>query len=359
MKKKYVLFSLILLFTFISCTSMEKKYSYVAKSCYANGYRCEVVFGSKVGEAIISTNVGADWGAGGGLMSFGTDPMALPDTIRLIYYSLPENQFYRLKAPLPQERIKELLEKRYPREKGDDLSYQSFVVGMAPKGYVALWLLGDAGWVYIDSFQAEKIDMDYNRAFPTRGWNREKAFDRHSKNLFTFIRREMKSDSLSPQYWKDLTKTYNWKLRIADKQFQVYDYGASTINVERFIIETSDNWLFTQSLKGIPAELTLYLKHDLDPIRYKISLVFEQAVLSYNSNTSEEDQVLRHMNKNRRLMYIFEEFCVQAGNEEVELVIELNDAMTELCIKLKSQNHEMDITEECSYKIYPSDKYRL
>ena len=67
--KLYPLGLLFLTFLLISCTmekEKEKIYDYNALSCYANGYECDVVFGSKVGSAIISTNTNSNWGRGGG-----------------------------------------------------------------------------------------------------------------------------------------------------------------------------------------------------------------------------------------------------------------------------------------------------
>jgi hypothetical protein len=338
---------------------MEKKYNYHAESCYANGYRCDVVFGSKLGPAIISTGTSSDWGAGGSIMGFGDLLKPLPDTIRLAYYSLPENQFYALITPLPQERIKELLEKRYPDPRGGaDLYYATLTVGMAPCGYISLWIQGNAGWLLIDTFRAKKIEMDYNIVFPDRGWSREEAFAKKSLNLYSFIRTEMRDHTLSSRYWEDLTKTYRWKLRITDPGFEIYDYSAYTINVEHRPIESAGDWLTTQGEKAVPAEFILYLKHDKDPDKYMVELVFEPAVLGYDSGKSEEGQVLRHMNRNRQLMRLFEDFYALAGNEEVELVIDLNKEMTGLTVKLKSQSHEMEIPG-CTVHIYSSEKYKL
>ena len=292
-------------------------------------------------------------------MSFGLSKMALPDTIRLTYYSLPENQFYRLRAPLPQERIKELLEARYPSLRGEkDLYYSSFTVGMAPCGYVSLWMVGGAGWLLVDTFRAEKTEVDFKTAFPFYNCTQQEAFESFTNDLYPFIREEMRAGTLSSRYWEDLTKTYSWKLRITDPDFEVYNYSVYTINVERRIIESAGDWLTTRGEKAVPAELILYLKHEKDPIRYKLHLTFEKAVMDYDSTKDEEELVLKHRYRMRELMNLFESFYAQAGDEEVELVLDFNDEMTDVTVMLRTATWELEIPG-CEIAIYDSERYKL
>lgn len=337
----------------------EKKYKYSTESCYANGYSSDVVFGSKLGSVIIATSGRSDWGAGGGSMSFGEGPMTLPDTIDMYYYSLPENQFWKLNASLPKERIKEIFEKSYPDLRGGtNMNYIGFTVGIAPCGYVAVWVVGSAGAILLDTLRAEKTIMNYNKAFPDRQWNQQKAFTEKSVDLFGFIQDEMHTNTLSSKYWEDLNKKYKWKLEFDDPGLNLYNFSAATINVEDWTIESDEGRLMSSAEKAIPAELVLLFKHDKDPIRYKICLTFEPAVMGYDPDANEEQQVLRHMERNKELMRLFEYFYKEAGEEEVSLLLDLNEEMTELKVYLKTDNLKMEIPG-CKIEIFSSDKWKL
>lgn len=338
----------------------EKKYDYRSYSCQANGYTSDVVFGSKMGSSLIGIPTGTEWGAGGGsVMAPPQGLLPVPDTINMYYYSLPENQFWKLKAPLPKERIQELFEKKYTSLRGGkDLEYIGLTAGMAPCGFVTIWMVGDAGSVLIDTLQAERTIMDYNKAFPDYNCSQEEAFRDFSKSLFSFIQDEMRTGTLSSQYWKDLNKKYKWKLEFEDPGISLYNFSADCINVEYWHKESDEGRLQSFTEKAIPAELTLLFKHDKDPLQYKIYLTFEPAIIGSTSKISEEEYFLNHMNRNKELMRLFDNFYKEAGEQQATLLLDFNDEMTELKVYLKTDSLKMEIPG-CKIEIFSSDKWKL
>lgn len=340
---------------------MEKKYDYSIKVTSADGYDCRISWADcYLGTAPVPFSTGGSWGGGGGgaIVASGPELKPLPDTIRLTYYSLPENQFYRLVAPLPQEKIRPLLEGRYKQLDSyyDDATYQTFVIGIAPCGFVSLWLGGDAGKILIDTFHGEKIEGDYRLAFPTHNWSREEAFKNYSEDLYPFIQREMRQDSISSAYWESLNQSYTWKLAFNDSRFSLYDYDIYLLNSENRLYITDRNWPVTESDKYIPAELILYLKHELDPVKYKVIIKLRDQYVEYPKGIDKGTTLLNHMNKSRSLLWFFEAFYRKTGGRDVSIYVDFDDSMKSLRLKLKADGYEEEFPAY-EFEIYDSETY--
>lgn len=359
-----LLVSIHLLFS--ACNFMDKKekqkqgfYDYYATSSTANGYPCEII-GGAVGYTMIPPGeFRSSWGMSSSSMVTGDRYKPLPDTIRLSYYSFAEDKFYQLKSALPQERIKELLEARYtPYRDNDSLRYSSFTVSTAPCGLVGVWMNGSAGWLQIGLYGAEEMDWDFATVFSD--WSitdRKEIATRRFENMYAFVKKEITEQRFSSAYWEDLSRQYRWKLTFNDPGFEVYDYGADLINVERRNIDSNGNWLIEMNEKAIPSELHLHLKHDKDPLRYQVDIFLVEPWNPENKN--REYQTEKMMNRNRELMDLFRQFYSEAGDEEVSLLVEFNEEMTTAKVKLKSASLEYEIPG-CRLKgIYDSENYNV
>jgi hypothetical protein len=336
---------------------MEKKYDYSISVTSADGYKCYISWsGCYLGKASIPFSAAGSWGGGGGgaVEASGPKMKPLPDTIRLVYYSLTEDQFYGLTAPLPQEKIRPLLEGRYKQLDSyyKDARYQSFTVGIAPCGFVSLWLGGGAGNILIDTFRAQKIDFSYRVAFPTRTWSREEALGEYTKSLYPFILKEMKQDSISSAYWESLNQSFQWKLAFSDDRFSLYNYDIYLLNSENRMYITDPAWPVTEGDKYVPAELTLYLKHELDPVKYKVIIKLRDQYIEYD----DAEDTLNHMNKSRVLLWFFEAFYRKTGGKDVSVYVDFDDSMKSLKLKLRWGDYEEEFPDY-EFEIYDSETY--
>ncbi len=86
----------------------------------------------------------------------------LPNKLKIIFYSFTENQFYQGEFDLPLDEIHELFNTGYMSLRMDKkVTYDKFIVGVAPGGDVAVWL--DSPDRRLDVFygKAEKIEGDW------------------------------------------------------------------------------------------------------------------------------------------------------------------------------------------------------
>lgn len=358
--KKYLIV-LLLLFTagLIQCTPMEKKYEYSIEVTSADGYECSISWrGCYMGKYSMPFSTAGSWGYGGSAEATGPREKVLPDSVRLIYYSLTEDQFYGLSAAIPREKIEPLLEARYKRlnDYYRDARYTTFSFGLAPCGFVSLWLAGSAGQVLIDTFRAEKIEFNYRTAFPTRTWSREEAFPEYTKDLYPFIKQEMQEGRISSAYWESLNQSYNWKLVFSDDRFSLYNYDIYLLNQENREYITEVQWPVVEGNKTIPAHLILYLQHELDPVKYKVIINLRDDHVKYPVDVDEEVTVLKHMNKSRALLQFFDSFYRKSAGKEVSIYVDLDDSMESLKLKLRSGDYEEEFPDY-TYQIYDSERY--
>lgn len=358
--KKHILLIVLLLnigTSLIQCSPMEKKYDYSTEVTSADGYQCYVSWNDcYIGESPLSFSTDHSWGYGNG-MTRGPERKTLPDTMQVIYYSLTENQFYALKTSLPQEKIRTLLDGSYKYEVNDKPStYTTFSVGIAPCGFVSLWLGGGAGQVLIGTYRANKAKINYKWAFPTRTWNQEEAFEEYTKSLYSFIKEEMAEDRISSTYWESLNTLYNWKLLFSDSDFSLYDYHIYTINQENRFYMTDPNWPVTEGEKYIPVELILYLKHRMDPVKYKVSIYLREPNIKYKRDEDKEVTVQNYMNRSRALLKFFNEFYRKIGAANAYIYLDFDFSMEKMKLKLKSGDYEEEFPEY-TFKIYDSERY--
>ncbi|MDR3340403.1 MAG: DUF2931 family protein [Candidatus Symbiothrix sp.] len=335
-----------------------KKVHYYATPSAAEGYPCEILPGSSVGDAIVPYGIYLEnsWGGGSHSWVIGDDRHIAPDTLYIRYYSLVDDKFYGERYPLDQVELYRLLTTTYKDKRGEILSYYTFTVSVGPNGWVGLWLGGSAGDLEICHFRAREKDYNFERELPIWG-DRAKFVPTMRKKMFSFVQKELAEKRISSNYWERLSKKYQWKLEVNDPGFEVYDYSVDLINVERREGASNGNWLTELNEKSIPSEFCFFVKHDKDPLRYKVWI---EVVMPWDpEDNDDEKQTLQLMQRNRELMELFDHFYAEAGDEEVSLLVELNKAMTSAKLKLKTATKEKEI-EGCNlYGIFDSDSYDI
>jgi len=206
-----------------------------------------------------------------------------------------------------------LLTTEYKDRSGKVLNYYSFEVGVAPCGLVSVWINGSAGELEICQFRAQEAELDFPREYKYISGieiSREENLQ-FRKNMYSFIQKEIAEKRVSSEYWERLTKKYKWKLTFKDPGFEVYDYQINLINVELRYMASNGNWLTELNEKAIPEELSFYIKHDRDPLKYQVWI---EVVKPWDSNNKDDEgQTVAQMNRKRELMRIFDQFYAEAG----------------------------------------------
>ena len=118
-----------------------------------------------------------------------TDSEPLPKSLGVLFFSYTENQFYRGRFDLPYDNIAKLFkEGHYSPKEEKHITYDSFVVGVAPGGAVAVWAESLDKTTEVFFGQAEKVEEDWSIISSNPNISREE-----------FNRRRIKESLVTPE----------------------------------------------------------------------------------------------------------------------------------------------------------------
>ena len=141
-----------------------------------------------------------DWGCAAGYESHSMGE--LPQSVDMVWLSLKEDCFYRLKTAIDYEKIEKLFKNGYKRRVPNGeirhTTYNTIVVGLAPGGVVVLW----AGRGYlkiteIGRYQAEKIVL-----------REPEGLDNHQRLIFDkeYAKRLLTNNTIIPEDFREANK---------------------------------------------------------------------------------------------------------------------------------------------------------
>jgi len=193
------------------------------------------------------------WGIMRSSHNVGPDLKPLPDKLDITYFSFAENKFYQGSFDLPYEKILSLFREGVEHNK-EDPTYQRIMVGVAPGGAVAVWLLGN-GIKEVFFGQALEADIDW-----------EKAIEIDLEDREEFVKEEI-VDTVGPEVLADIQKNgipfhqwalyrtqYNWLPTFAvshtPKEFGMAFYNGESGNFDFPVDQT-----FISSTHPVPKNI--------------------------------------------------------------------------------------------------------
>ena len=96
-----------------------------------------------------------EWGKPNRLFVLSDSTNGIPKNIDLVWLSITEERFYSIRSEISASKI----------AKAFNTGFDYIIVGMAPFGKIAIWLLGDSKSVLIDWLIGESLDVDFNAVF--------------------------------------------------------------------------------------------------------------------------------------------------------------------------------------------------
>jgi len=93
----------------------------------------------------------------------GDELTPVPTKLALTWFSFAEDKFYAGNWQLPYDEIADHFEQGVTGEEpGGTITYETIIVGMAPRGEVSIWLDATGLSLEIASYQANEVDHDWN-----------------------------------------------------------------------------------------------------------------------------------------------------------------------------------------------------
>lgn len=186
-KLKLIIIFIFCSFSFITCQNnkVEEKFKWSGTVSAPQENPVEVYSGAIISDdftysfdAIWGTqNTG--WGEHGGIMNVSDDQMQIPRKLEFTWYSLTEEKFYTGKWDLDHKKISDLFKegfRSYHSGKYITKTYDEFIIGLAPKGRVVVWIMGEKEQIEIGVFQAHDTIITKENAYEDAQYMLEKDY---------------------------------------------------------------------------------------------------------------------------------------------------------------------------------------
>lgn len=228
---------LALLFSLNCYGDTMDKFNWQASESGPKGYPMEVVSGyfyfPEEGSLYVPNGVTLHngWGLGRSSHLVGPELKPLPNRLDITFFSYTENQFYRGQFALPYETILALFQAGYysPKE-GEHITYRRIVVGIAPGGAVAVWLVGIDRTTEVFFGQAEPAEVDWRRVIDNPDITREAFIQTEIDDSLDITEREaLQKNGIPFGRWAGYRDRYDWQphfngLEILDGEVSRIDY---------------------------------------------------------------------------------------------------------------------------------------
>lgn len=245
------------------------KYIYQASESAPEKYVMTIVVGSlgfDGGSRSIPNGSSLDNGWGTGASSHVVETTAPPPkTLGILFFSYHENQFYRGRFELPYDKIAKLMKEGHYSPKTDKhITYDTFVVGVAPGGAVAVWAESLDKTIEVFFGQAEKVEEEWSVINPNPKITREEFISRRIKESLVTPEAIATAKKNGPPIglWSRYRTRYNWQpvftgMTLAGGRINTIKY----YNGERDYLDYPLDKANVASTRAIPSELHFVWEH--------------------------------------------------------------------------------------------------
>jgi hypothetical protein len=296
------------------------------------------------------------WAGAAGSISGSPQPM--PDRLNICWFSEAENKIYQGEFAMPQEKLYKIFKEGYMifginHEKGaktgdygPDLhkeTYNSLTVGIAPKGMVVVWAVGQ-NRIEIGRFQAKELSREaanevFKRHFKESGNMPESIAKEEFVRLTPKVQEEIKQGTISSKQFDDYRLRYNWKV-VFNKPVSIYEYYIRYFNSEMdgnvppdMLQETFNKKILEPTSKVVPRKFGIYITAQ-NGKDYLVRL-----------ETLDEQETIE----------AFKSLEAASPKSEIALFIDINDDFNAFKVILKNDKKEL-LLEKDTLKLFTIDR---
>lgn len=340
-----------------------EKLDYDGTVCTPDNYPVMVlsrnVFYSNGGEFITlipdSDTQGSVWGRSGN--GWASDPTPAPDHLSINWYSPTEMKIYEGEFELPQKRIYDLFKEGYmiygvPNDTKDGKetlhweTYTELLVGIAPKGMVVVWMVGN-NKVELGRFQAQEMTKKdandlYKKVFKSSGDSMpEKVTE---KELIAFkVSPEVIAlalqGNINCKQWDDYRLRYNWKV-VFNQPLEIYGYGISYFNSE---------------ISGYPPPNIKQEEYNKIILEPSSKVVPREIDLNVTTQDGKDYLIRLDILDEKETIEAFKNLEIASPKEEISIFININDDFNAFKVVLKNTKKEI-LLQKATLKLFTIDR---
>ena len=369
-KKTIIIVTVILSTQLISCQQMEKLENYKTEKFEWNGdatapvgYPMWIIYPhsfilSDGYEAVIpnATDMEDGWERSARSWSVGESNKAMPDSLKIAWYSLTEDKFYKGNFKMPQEKIynifkdgyliygidaKRLVCEGYDKKELHKETFSALTVGLAPKGMVVVWASGQ-NKIEIGRFQGKEVpegpEADILWKQIAELSDRPISVKQSMREFTPEVQKEVLQGKISSKKWDDYRIRYPWKIAFNQK-LEIYDFYARFFNSEKIgLPPTTDQESYNRIIlenkpKAVPSDLGIFVK-TINGIKYWIRV-----------NSCDEHEIIE----------VFKKLNQISPNQDITIQININETFTKIDFIIKNDIKEV-VFEKCKTKLILIDK---
>lgn len=261
------------------------------------------------------------WGNEGGTVVMGPDLKNIPDSLEVAWHSFVDQKNFEGKWALPKDEIRKLFEKGFiDYATNKKITYNEFIIGLAPNGLVVVWLSGAGNQIEVAHFKAKEVFVTID------------TISEDSKPIF--------SEKYNTVVLSELNEKYNTVEKIKQNQYPKIDlyenYRVKYLwkpiiefseanDLSHFILHTYNGELETEQ-QQVP--------------NYKKRGVLKKMAFSWiNKNSNTKISCWLENFDEGELFDAYKKFNV---SEEINLIVKVI-SNSKVQIKLKSNSQEIEI----------------
>ncbi len=252
---------------------IEEKYDWSATLSAPEEYPIEVYKGEIIADDFRQFlkgfgTIDKGWGENGPMVVIGPDYKNLPDSLTISWRSLIEKKNYSGKWALPTNEIKEYFKTGFVNpDNNKKETYNSFVIGLAPKGNVVVWLSGASKQFEVASFKAQEtvinssnLDEDEKYLFS------QEYYDITLRNIEKEkpeIYQKIKANSLPiPEIYEKIRTKFLWKpeVLLPDVTYNLKEVTITTFSGELEVLFDDELLANNYEERKIPNEISFVAK---------------------------------------------------------------------------------------------------
>ncbi|WP_240723688.1 DUF2931 family protein [Flavobacterium sp. J27] len=310
---------------------MEQKFDWSATLSAPKEYPVQVYRGEITAKDYTQSlsgfgDINYGWGEEGGTVVMGPDLKSIPDSLEIAWHSFVDQKNFEGKWALPKEELIKLFNEGIVNKvTNKKITYNKFVVGLAPNGLVVIWLSSVRGQVEIAHYKAKEVSVNVE------------TISEENKPIF--------SKKYNDVVLSELNNEYNTFERIKKKEYPKTDLyeGYRLRYLWKPLIELSDNEMlinFVMHTYNGEIEIESSNKKEQLNVSYK-----ERGVLKYLAfgwiDKEQKKEVgcwLEEFNENE----LFNAYKKFNPTEEINFIIKVINK-SKVSIKLKSMSQEIEI----------------
>ncbi|MBF0304639.1 MAG: DUF2931 family protein [Alphaproteobacteria bacterium] len=254
------------------------------------------------------------WGKIGSTHIGGQELMQVPQTLSITWFSYAEDKFYSGKFSLPQANMYELFRRGLtsPIDR-KAITYSRIVVGMAPEGWVSIWLAAQGVTLEVATFKAEQANFEWAHFKRNSDILREEYVSRMLKSTLSSEQVSMISERGVPAGLYEIYATrYSWSPEVN-----------GSILLRRMWIEALNG-----EVEHVQFPATRLRTSRAVPLHFDVDWTSASKRRLNAQIELDEEEAMKAFDKMNRL----------GGKEEMKLRLDIGDEDTDIDIFLAKEN---------------------